>query len=460
MDFDKLILGIDIGTSSVKISLLDSSTSKSIYAKSVPTKAKTSSSHQKGDEQDVFNILKAMQECLKSPGKIMEKVKAIGICGQMHGIVFWDEQFVQTFWDNEFTNETKKLVSNLYTWQDARTDLKFLTKLPKPRSHLKAYSGYGCNTIFWLKENQPEILSNFKHCGTIQDLIVSILCNQGKPVMSTHNAASWGYFDVIECSWNTDILIKANFPVYLLPLVVQPGKIFGTLYETIYHIPKGTVVGVALGDLQCSVIATLTSMTDAVINISTSAQVAFVTKIIEKQCDGVEYFPYYDNHFLAVAASLNGGNVLDCFVRSVLSWVSALGLNITEDELWNRLLHLPDEEHSTPLIVNPLIFGERHDPTTFGSLINVTNNNFTLSELFSGFCKGLINNLLKMMPREMLLKAGIQRIIGSGSVITRNHIIKKEIENCFNLPLSLQMPEDSAFGVALALLKNNPHLFS
>lgn len=74
MDFDKLILGIDIGTSSVKISLLDSSTSKSIYAKSVPTKAKTSSSHQKGDEQDVFNILKAMQECLKSPGKIMEKV--------------------------------------------------------------------------------------------------------------------------------------------------------------------------------------------------------------------------------------------------------------------------------------------------------------------------------------------------------------------------------------------------
>jgi len=86
-------------------------------------------------------------------------------------------------------------------------------------------------------------LSKFKHCGTIQDLIVSILCNQGKPVMSTHNAASWGYFDVIDCSWNTDILIEANFPVHLLPLVVQPGKIFGTLYETIYHIPKGTVVG-------------------------------------------------------------------------------------------------------------------------------------------------------------------------------------------------------------------------
>jgi len=74
MDFEKLILGIDIGTSSVKVSLLDSYTSKSIYAKSVPTTAKIDSSHQKGDEQDVVKILKAMQECLKSPGKIMEKV--------------------------------------------------------------------------------------------------------------------------------------------------------------------------------------------------------------------------------------------------------------------------------------------------------------------------------------------------------------------------------------------------
>jgi sedoheptulokinase len=49
--------------------------------------------------------------------------------------------------------------------------------------------------------------------------------------------------------------------------------------------------------------------------------------------DGVEYFPYFENQFLAVAASLNGGNVLDFFVKSVLSWVSALGLTITEGNL-------------------------------------------------------------------------------------------------------------------------------
>lgn len=65
-----------------------------------------------------------------------------------------------------------------------------------------------------------------------------------------------------------------------------------------------------------------------------------------------------------------------------------------------------------------------------------------------------------MMPREMLLKAGIKRIIGSGSVITKNHIIKKEIENNFNLPLCVETPEDSAFGAALAVLNTNSSLFS
>lgn len=46
--------------------------------------------------------------------------------------------------------------------------------------------------------------------------------------------------------------------------------------------------------------------------------------------DCIDYVPYFENNYLAVAASLNGGNVLDYFVRSVLCWISALGLTITE----------------------------------------------------------------------------------------------------------------------------------
>lgn len=60
----------------------------------------------------------------------------------------------------------------------------------------------------------------------------------------------------------------------------------------------------------------------------------------------------------------------------------------------------------------------------------------------------------------MLLSAGIQRIIGSGSVFTKNDIMKQEIENVYELPLFIETPEDSAFGAALAMFKTNSSLFS
>lgn len=74
MDFAELILGIDVGTSSVKVSLMDGRTSKPVYGNSVPTRAKASPSHESGDEQDVTSIFRAMRECLQMPGRLTEKV--------------------------------------------------------------------------------------------------------------------------------------------------------------------------------------------------------------------------------------------------------------------------------------------------------------------------------------------------------------------------------------------------
>lgn len=74
MELEKLILGIDIGTSSIKVTLLDCHTLKSVYAKSIPTKANITPSYQKGDEQDVIKIFRILQKCLKTAGSLMKKV--------------------------------------------------------------------------------------------------------------------------------------------------------------------------------------------------------------------------------------------------------------------------------------------------------------------------------------------------------------------------------------------------
>lgn len=77
--------------------------------------------------------------------------------------------------------------------------------------------------------------------------------------------------------------------------------------------------GVALGDLQCSVMATLTSITDAVINISTSAQIAFITETTELKHSKIllrllpkllNYNLAYNNYKLLYQMVLNISHIL------------------------------------------------------------------------------------------------------------------------------------------------------
>ena len=39
----------------------------------------------------------------------------------------------------------------------------------------------------------------------------------------------------------------------------------------------------------------------------------------------VKFFPYFQGTYLAVAASLNGGNVLEAFVKMVQQWFQTFG---------------------------------------------------------------------------------------------------------------------------------------
>lgn len=171
--------------------------------------------------------------------------------------------------------------------------------------------------------------------------------------MSVQNAASWGYFDCREKKWNTEILEAADFPVRFLPEVHESGNVAGYLVESWHSIPQGTpigkltnliyfpnnynyfVIGVALGDLQCSVLATLEQAGDAVLNISTSAQLAFVAENFEPEnqipsTSSIEHFPYFNNKYLAVAASLNGGNALASFVQMLQQWTMELGFSVPQ----------------------------------------------------------------------------------------------------------------------------------
>lgn len=199
------ILGIDLGTTTVKVALLDSDTGEVIKLLSRPTKATVASEiGVEGREQDPLKILTALQFCVSGlPKEDQINVKCIGVSGQMHGVVFWKHG--QAWRQNSFGRyeiHSSGKISHLITWEDERCSAEFLGSLPKADSHLRLASGHGCPSIFWLKRHRPGFLKDYDCAGTIQDFVVAMLCGLARPVMSPQNAASWGYFNTETNQWN------------------------------------------------------------------------------------------------------------------------------------------------------------------------------------------------------------------------------------------------------------------
>lgn len=133
----------------------------------------------------------------------------------------------------------------------------------------------------------------------------------------------------------------------------------------------------------------------------------------------------------------------------------SIGLGLPEDKIWDKLNYLSQEDCGSDLVILPTIFGERHNPSQRASVTNITALNTTLGSVYNALCKGVITNLHGMMSQDCLLAAGIKRIVGSGTSLMKNSLLRQQIEEQYKLPLILSegSAADAALGAALALLK-------
>lgn len=492
-------MGIDLGTTSVKVCLLSQADQavSDLHVKETLAYVPSDCGSARGDQQDPSRIYSALHACLtRVPKERLKRVVRVAFSGQMHGVMFWKSGRA---WKVVNKDKSAKMdilsegVSSVYTWQDSRCDQDFIRSLPEPRSHLKLATGYGCATIFWLQKNRPDFLAEYDCCGTVMDFVVAMITQQMNTAkMSNHNAASWGYFDTVGNSWNKDILEKEGFPVQLLPEVVMPGTDVGNLRDKWFEIPVGTPVSVALGDLQCSVMSTLeNAATDVVMNISTSAQMAFVLPkgfrpdVNAEKEPVIEYLPYLDGHYIATAAALTGGNALAAFVKMIQRWVVDLGLSIPQSKIWEKTLALGmaaaatnkaptsddsdsaesnKDNHATSsssgsksaMDIVPRLYGERHAPEERASAANICAGNLSLGQVTRSVCLGIVTNMAEMMPPEVIHEAGMKRIVGSGAGLCRNPILKSQVQDIYKLPVEFVSEANACIGAALAVSCNSP----
>ncbi len=111
-----------------------------------------------------------------------------------------------------------------------------------------------------------------------------------------------------------------------------------------------------------------------------------------------------------MVASLTGGNALSSFVNICKELIKSLDLtaDISNDRIYSVLIDSAAHKLDTTLTIDPLLLGERHDPSRRGSAGSIAEGNATLGDIVSATLRGVVANVENMMPKHLLTQLQVQ----------------------------------------------------
>ena len=428
------VLGLDIGTTTISAVVYEAGNGV-LTAKTV-----ASESFIPGESwekiQDPHIIYEKAMASVHEMLDLHPDIQAIGVTGQMHGIVYLDTQ--------------GEPVSPLYIWQDGRGDLPCGDTTWAGRlSQLTGYevaTGYGMVTHYY-NLNHGLIPENAAVFCTIHDYLAMKLAGLSRPLTEPTDAASLGLFDGPKGCFDPTALEAAGIDDALVPgLITEPCLGVG---------PLGIPVYAAIGDNQASFLGATGGRTDVLlVNMGTGSQISVYSPDYI-QTKTLETRPFPDGGWLLVGASLCGGRayaLLENFFRQTVKMVTG-----AEDSVYDAMARMLDSGEVTDIpTVSTLFQGTRKDPTLRGSITGLSTENFTPQHLIHGVMHGMADELFDMY-RGYLDLGGTSpaAMIGSGNGLRKNPHLCRIMEKTFGCPLILsENNEEAACGAAIYAAKH------
>ncbi len=438
-------LGIDIGTTSVCGGVFNSENRK-FETVTLKNNAHVSTSHSWEKIQDPDKLMALVSDIISTFSVRYPRFGGIGITGQMHGILYTDDQ--------------GNALSPLYTWEDTRGHLPVQEGLSyagflSDVTGYKASSGFGLVTHFYNLKNRLVPEKAYRIC-TIMDYVVMKLSGRKLPLIDPTNAASLGFFDSARLGFDHDALRKADIDAEILPEIKPSGTLAGFFQG---NIP----IYSAIGDNQASFMGSVGQMENSVlINIGTGSQISVYAPEFVKS-EFIDTRPFPGGGYLLVGAALYGGKSLvllkSFFEQTIELFAPECSREIDFFGVLNSLnrsvLHVEE-----CLRVDPVFKGSRRDPARKGTISQVSPVNFTPEFLMAGFLKGISMELVDFF-REMpgATNREFKYLIGSGNAIRMNPILRDVVETAFNMKLLIPAhAEEAAFGACLCAMVGRQHV--
>ena len=301
-----MYLGIDIGTSSVKVVVVDGEQAILATATAPLTVSRPHELWSEQDPQDWWAAVEqAVAELRHKAGPAWHEIKAIGLSGQMHGAVLLDEAGLP--------------IRPAILHNDGRSHAEaqeLNRRLPKigTIAGVPAMPGFAAPKLLWMARHEPDVLDRAKHLLLPKDYVRFRMTGGFATDMCDASGAL--LLDGAKREWSPAIAAAVGIPLSKLPTPLEGSTVSGLLQGVVakaWGLAPGTIVATGAGDAAAGAVASgAVNAGDAFISLGTATQY-FVAR--ESYHPAPEHLIHTFCHALPgrwfqMAALLNGAGAL------------------------------------------------------------------------------------------------------------------------------------------------------
>lgn len=430
-----LYIGVDLGTSAVKLLLMDG-TGKILNI--VSKEYDLMFPHPGWSEQKPEDWWNASIEGIKELTKDCDKSQVAGISfgGQMHGLVILDDQ------DN--------VIRPAILWNDGRTteECDYLNnvigkdKLSEYTANI-SFTGFTAPKILWVKNKEPENFAKIAKIMLPKDYIAYKL--SGVHCTDVSDASGMLIFDVKNRTWSKEMCEICDVKESQLPKIFESYETVGTLKKEVAQelsLPESCKVVAGAGDNAAAAVGTGT-VGDGMCNISlgTSGTIFIASKEFGVDSNNALHsFDHADGAYHLMGCMLSAASCNKWWMDEIIR-TKDYG---TEQKDITKL----GENH---VFFLPYLMGERsphNNPNARGTFIGMTMDT-TREDMTQAVLEGVAFALRDSLEvaRSLGIKIERTKICGGGA---KSPLWKKMIANIMNLKVDvIESEEGPALGGAM-----------
>lgn len=430
-----LYIGIDLGTSSVKMLLMDETGNiKKIISKEYPLYFPKDGWSEQKPEDWLEKTLEGIKELVSNCDK--DKIAGISFGGQMHGLVVLDSE------DN--------VIRPAILWNDGRAteETEYLNTvigkevLSEYTANI-AFAGFTAPKILWMKKNEPEKFKRIQKIMLPKDYLIYMLSHAFATDVS--DASGTLLMDVKNRRWSKEMLSICGIEEKQLPEIHESYEVVGCLKPELAKslgLPDSVKVIAGAGDNAAAAIGTGT-VGDAACNISigTSGTVFVSSKEFKVDLhNALHAFAHADGNYHLMGCMLSAASCNKWWCGDILNTK-----DFAEEQV--GITNLGENK----VFFLPYLMGERsphNNPDARALFIGMsmdTGRTDMTQAVLEGVAFGLRDSL--EVAKSLGIKIERSKICGGGA---KSSVWKKILANVLNVELEIiECEEGPAIGAAM-----------